>query len=87
MRVICPECKAGLKVPEEAIGRKGRCPNCGVTFRLRAPARKAKAATPGDDASDRYAMDNGDSQAVPPNRASHVIPGPSGGDIYDLADD
>jgi predicted Zn finger-like uncharacterized protein len=87
MKVLCPECGTGLKVPQEALGRKGRCPECKVTFRLRAPAREAKAGVASaDDANRRYAMD-GDGHAPPPNKASHVIPGPSGGDIYDLADE
>ncbi len=32
--VSCPKCSQSLKAPDEAIGRKARCPGCGQSFRL-----------------------------------------------------
>ncbi len=34
MTVTCPRCNRKLKVPEAALGRKGRCPSCGQVMRL-----------------------------------------------------
>ncbi|HOI54312.1 MAG TPA: hypothetical protein PLP01_03615 [Phycisphaerae bacterium] len=54
MIVKCPTCGKPLTVPDEAVGRKGKCPQCGTVFcagsdqpRLApAPIRPAPTAAP-----------------------------------------
>jgi hypothetical protein len=51
IEVTCPGCKVSLKVPEDAIGRKGRCRACGTKFIITPPveqAEKQALATPDD---------------------------------------
>lgn len=44
LRVSCPGCQAPMKVPDEARGRKVRCPKCQVVFSV--PAAEPSAAPP-----------------------------------------
>jgi len=47
MRVVCPECKAGMKNPDPAgfkVGDTVECPKCGTYFGVDAPAPAAKPA-------------------------------------------
>lgn len=32
MKLTCPQCQIRLSVPDESVGRTGRCPNCGSYF-------------------------------------------------------
>lgn len=34
MRLACPACGRNVKVPESALGKRGRCPGCGEVFAL-----------------------------------------------------
>lgn len=45
--VSCPGCQRALSVPPQAVGRKGRCPQCGHTFTIAAggPAADPAAAS------------------------------------------
>src|SRR4051812_48274110 len=36
--IQCPHCGAKLNVPEEALGKKGRCPKCQQRFLVQLPA-------------------------------------------------
>lgn len=42
--VACPSCKAKLRIPETALGKKVKCPKCATPFRLPA-AKTARTAT------------------------------------------
>lgn len=37
MKTQCPSCRKTLTVPEAAVGRKGKCPACGMVFVVQAP--------------------------------------------------
>ncbi len=39
--VTCEKCLKVLKVPDSAVGKKGRCPQCGTVMELNAPASAA----------------------------------------------
>jgi predicted Zn finger-like uncharacterized protein len=32
--VSCPSCQSRLRIPEQMLGKRGRCPRCGETFGL-----------------------------------------------------
>ncbi|WP_232056265.1 zinc-ribbon domain-containing protein [Tuwongella immobilis] len=42
----CPECEKKIRVPEENIGKKVRCPACSAVFAIKAPKTAASAAAP-----------------------------------------
>lgn len=44
--IICSECEAELTVPNEVIGKKIRCKNCGHAFKPEAPSNADAAPTP-----------------------------------------
>jgi hypothetical protein len=39
INIICPQCKATLKGPDNLVGRKVRCKGCGTSFTVPAPSR------------------------------------------------
>ena len=58
--ISCPECSARLKVPDERLGKKLKCPKCQAIFTAAAdadepeaeePVSAAKAAPPSDEQS------------------------------------
>jgi predicted Zn finger-like uncharacterized protein len=42
--IVCPECDKQLKVPDEVLGKKIRCKDCGNTFTAKAPAKASRPA-------------------------------------------
>lgn len=47
MLMVCTNCKNKMKVPDEAAGKKTKCPSCGTVLRIpEAPAAAAPAAPP-----------------------------------------
>jgi predicted Zn finger-like uncharacterized protein len=44
--VNCPQCERKLRVPEELLGKKVKCPTCGNTFTAEAGPAGADAAPP-----------------------------------------
>lgn len=40
--VICPSCSAKLRAPDEMVGRKTKCPKCGVRVVVPGPAKKRR---------------------------------------------
>ncbi len=50
MQFVCLDCGKRLRVGDQHVNPKVRCPNCGCVFR---PAETAAAANPGRSASDR----------------------------------
>jgi predicted Zn finger-like uncharacterized protein len=48
--IACPECDKQLKVPDEVLGKKIRCKECGTTFTAK-PVRTAGKAAPNKPAA------------------------------------
>jgi hypothetical protein len=48
--IKCPQCSRGLKVPDELIGRKVKCPGCSTSFTAEAGGAAAPAASEGSSA-------------------------------------
>jgi hypothetical protein len=46
VRLICPECKKQLKIPETAVGKKIQCPLCSARFIAEAAVEAVPAAPP-----------------------------------------
>ena len=46
LKVACPSCAKTLGLPDEAAGRKVKCPKCGAVFRAPAAAPTPAPATP-----------------------------------------
>jgi hypothetical protein len=44
--VSCPDCGRKLRVPEELLGKKVKCPGCGSTFDAQAPPAETVPAAP-----------------------------------------
>ncbi len=53
----CPACQKSLKVPDTAVGRKGKCPACGTTFLV--AAEQTEGLLPSTDTKDYYVRANG----------------------------
>jgi hypothetical protein len=49
--ITCPDCDRKLRVPDNLLGKKVKCPGCGVMFTATAgsPARGGRPAAPPDD--------------------------------------
>ena len=82
IEITCPGCEAVLKVPAEAIGKKGRCSACRTAFPILPPvdtseAAAARSTTPDDTilgwlADGITAKGPGDTQAGTPRRSFAV---------------
>lgn len=44
--IACPNCKKGIKVPVEFVGKKVKCKNCEKPFAVKAPAETQTGAKP-----------------------------------------
>lgn len=70
MKTRCPECGLSKEVPEEAQGKKGRCPACGQIFRIN-PSLKVEA--PGSVETEEEREKNGKVEAICHLRIMEVI--------------
>ena len=44
--IDCPGCRATLNVPEDSVGKRGRCRECGESFTIAPPIEQLEAAAP-----------------------------------------
>jgi predicted Zn finger-like uncharacterized protein len=89
VRINCPECDRELKIPENSLGRKVRCPECEATFVAREdeeePPRKATArrAAPAEE-TERKSYRDRDVEADRPRRRSDRASAPKAINVLGL---
>jgi hypothetical protein len=62
--VNCSECSRQLRVPDELLGKKVKCPSCGVIFFAEAPGKSAPPPPPPDE----------EEEERPPSRGRDLVP-------------
>jgi hypothetical protein len=58
MTIECPSCDAELQAPEELIGKKAKCPECGTSFPIKCFAKSGPPPLP--NAKDWYYATGGE---------------------------
>lgn len=79
----CPSCNGPLRVPDELVGRRVRCPSCQTIFHAAAPAAPEPASEPERPLwkNLQLELDNGDPirpDSAPPPQATPPRPGLTG---------
>jgi predicted Zn finger-like uncharacterized protein len=72
--VTCPSCASRLRIPEQSLGKRGRCPRCGKTFVLTQVNDRAEQKESADRRTDRVT-------ARPPAARSERQPASSKGTL------
>jgi hypothetical protein len=57
VRIFCPNCSRDLRIPVEALGRRGECKHCGHRFRAEAEAESSSDSWPAESGSSRSGSD------------------------------
>lgn len=66
--VTCSNCSSKIKVPDNAAGKKGKCPKCGTVVRIPVPESEAPTIMPGEGPSP-FSFDAGAAAPPPPSGA------------------
>ncbi|MCL2700415.1 MAG: hypothetical protein FWE88_01830 [Phycisphaerae bacterium] len=73
IEMSCPGCKSPLRLPEAAVGRKGRCNGCGLVFLIDEPSIRRRDAM--EDAICDWLSDGADEpqEAPPPRQPAEAV--------------
>ena len=86
VKAMCPQCRRSLKVRDEVIGKRGRCPACGHSFVIQATSDQiVDKNAPVSDVRDESLTDDQEYRLQPSEPRPHVEGRPS--NAYRVAPD